>query len=339
MGCDGGPGCSRFEDGRQFLLPGGRGPGDPGYAAGEDGTVSGLLHPFTKQQFSSELAALSWNMLMGFVAFAAAPEIGISTFDVEDVLRSDGCSFRKTQLCSTVQALYQITGVRRNDVRAGGNGSFGRRDFVWSGGRELVLRYQKLNVLGFSMDFAEDVTKSNWGLEFTWENDVFEGDNDAYLGYSPTNRYNLTVSVDRPTFVNFLNANRTFFINTQWFFQYLEDYDRAFTNNGPLNVLGVLAVNTGYFDDRLQPNLTLVYDFGSNSGAAIPQVAYRFTANFSATVGLALFMGREEPRPMALYQTSLGVRAGRNAYDDFVENGLSVVRDRDEAFLRIRYTF
>jgi hypothetical protein len=232
-----------------------------------------------------------------------------------------------------------VTGVQRDTVNAGGNERFGRRDFVWHGGQDLALRYQKVNVLGFSTDFAEDATKSNWGLEFTWENDVFEGDNDAYLGYSPTNRYNLTVSVDRPTFVNFLNANRTFFINTQWFFQYLEDYDRAFTNNGPLNVLGVLAVNTGYFDDRLQPNLTLVYDFGSNSGAAIPQVAYRFTANFSATVGLALFMGREEPRPMALYQTSLGVRAGRNAYDDFVENGLSVVRDRDEAFLRIRYTF
>ena len=54
---------------------------------------------------------------------------------------------------------------------------------------------------------------------------------------------------------------------------------------------------------------------------------------------IPVFTGREEPRPMALNQTSLGVRAGRNAYDDFVENGLSVVRDRDEAFLRIRYTF
>jgi len=32
-------------------------------------------------------------------------------------------------------------------------------------------------------------------------------------------------------------------------------------------------------------------------------------------------------------------RAGRHAYRDFVENGLSAVRDRDEAFLRIRYTF
>jgi hypothetical protein len=210
---------------------------------------------------------------------------------------------------------------------------------VWAGGRDLVLRYQKLNVLGFSMDFAEDVTKSNWGVEFTWEDDVFEGDNDAFLGYSPVNRYNLTVSVDRPTFINFLNANRTFFINTQWFFQYIEGYGRAFTNNGPLNVLAVLTINTGYFDDRLQPALTIVYDFGSSSSAAIPQVTYRYTSDFSVTFGMAFFQGREEPRTMAIVPTVLSNRVGRHAYKDFAENGLSAIRDRDELFFRLRYTF
>ena len=187
------------------------------------------------------MAALSWNALMGFVGFSAGPT-STPTFDLYQVLRTDGCSFRKVQYCSIVQSLFQVTGVRRNDIVAGGNGRFGRRDFVWQGGRDLVLRYQRLNVLGFSMDFAEDVTKSNWGVEFTWENDAFEGNNDAYLGYTPVDRYNLTISVDRPTFVNFLNANRTFFINSQWFFQYVDGYGSAFTSNGPFNVLAVLAV-------------------------------------------------------------------------------------------------
>ena len=61
-------------------------------------------------------------------------------------------------------------------------------------------------------------------------------------------------------------------------------------------MLAVLTINTGYFEDRLQPALTLVYDFGSNSAAVIPQVTYRYSSNFSATVGLAFFEGREEPR-------------------------------------------
>jgi hypothetical protein len=339
LGFEGGPVCTRFADGRSLVLPGCRGPGDRDYDPRTDGTTEGLAHPFTKQPFRSEMAALSWNALMGFVAFSAAPEVEIDVFDVENVLRTDGCSFRKPQLCSNVQALFQVSGVRRNDIRAGGNRTFGRRDFVWAGGRDLVLRYQKLNVLGFSMDFAEDVTKSNWGVEFTWEDDVFEGDQDAFVGFTPVNRYNLTVSVDRPTFVNFLNANRTFFINTQWFFQYIEGYGRSFTNNGPLNVLAVLSINTGYFDDRLQPALTIVYDFGSDSAAAIPQVTYRYTSDFSVTFGMAFFEGREEPRVMAIEPTVLANRVGRHAYTDFVENGLSAIRDRDEFFFRLRYTF
>ena len=81
-----------------------------------------------------------------------------------------------------------------------------------------------------------------------------------------------------------------------------------------------------------------MYDFQSNSGGD-PGDQYRFTEDFSATLGLALFKGRAEPRVMALYPTSLGPRAGRHAYNDFVEHGLSAVRDRDEAFLRVRYTF
>jgi len=339
VGFDGGPPCTRFEQGKLFVLPGCRGPGDDGYDPRVDGTTTNLVHPFTKQQFRSEMAALSWNTLMGLVAFSASPDINISSFDVNDVLRENGCSFRKPQFCGNIESFFAVTGLRRNDMRAGGNGRFGRLDFVWAGGRELALRYQKLNVLGFSMDFAEDFTKSNWGLEFTWEDDVFEGDNNSFLGYTPVNRYNLTVSVDRPTFVNFLNANRTFFINSQVFFQYIEGYNHFFSNNGPFNVLAVLTVNTGYFEDRLQPALTLVYDFGSNSAAAIPQVTYRYTSNFSATVGMAFFEGRQEPRPMALHPTVLVNRAGRGAYRDFVENGLSAVRDRDEIFLRIRYTF
>jgi hypothetical protein len=32
-------------------------------------------------------------------------------------------------------------------------------------------------------------------------------------------------------------------------------------------------------------------------------------------------------------------RFGRNAYKSFIEPGLAVVRERDELFLRIRYTF
>src|SRR5690606_32721374 len=132
----------------------------------------------------------------------------------------------------------------------------------------------------------------------------------------------------------------TFFFNTQIFFQYITNYQSSFPGNGPFNVLGTFTVQTGYFQDRLLPGVTFVYDVKSSSGAALPSISYRFTENFSATVGMNLFWGRFDlvDMPVAGIAT-VGDEAGVHAYEEAVENGLAVVRERDEIYLRLRYTF
>jgi len=263
-----------------------------------------------------------------------------ANFDVNDPFRQGGCSFRQPQWCSLVTGILSISGVRRNTLNAGGNGRYGRRDFAWHTGGMGVARVDKANILGFSMDFAEDFTKTNLGVEFTWVNDVHQGNNNSTNGVSEADLFRLTLSVDRPTFVNFMNANRTFFINTQWFFQYTENYRYGFTGDGPWNIFGVLAISTGYFQDRLLPSMVLVYFVMNNSIAFLPSVTYRFNEAFSATFGVAAFAGHESERVAALSGLGTeGERFGRNANKSFVENGLSVVRERDEIFLRVRYTF
>jgi hypothetical protein len=353
VGFQGGPLCTRFENGKTYVLPGCRGPGDPGYDPRIDGTTENLFHPFTGQKFKNELAAWSWNVLMGLVGFSLpGREFGVTSgprnapnqddFDNQNPFREGACSFREPQWCSNVGAILGLTGQQRNTINAGGNGRFGRRDFVYHSGGDGVLRVDKSNIFGFSMDFAEDVTKSNWGVEFTWVKDLHVGDNNSPEGLTDgIDLYRLTISVDRPTFVNFMNANRTFFINTQWFVQYVDDFEKGFT--GPLyqwDIFGVLAISTGYFQDRLLPSLTLVYFVRNNSFAVLPQVTYRFTENFQASFGLAAFAGREQEVVMPLNGLApVGERFGRNAYKSFVEPGLALVRERDEIFLRIRYSF
>jgi len=130
-------------------------------------------------------------------------------FSPNDPFRVGGCSLAAPNFCGNVQAYDSIVGARRSSIRAGGNGEFGRRDFVWHGGGDLALRYEKRNVLGASMDFAEDFTKSNWGVEFTWIEGLPYSDSNSLNATSKADSYNLTVSVDRPTFINFLNQNRT----------------------------------------------------------------------------------------------------------------------------------
>jgi hypothetical protein len=251
------------------------------------------------------------------------------------------CSFITPQTCETVAAIMGIAGQKRNTIAAGGNGRFGRRTFVWHGGGEVVIKFNKRNVLGFGMDFAEDYTKSNWGVEATWIQGIPTGDPNEFDGNSKTDTFNLTLSMDRPTFINFLNPNRTFFITTQWFFQYRDGYHADMNFNGAWNVLGIVAINTGYFQDRLLPSLLAVYDVMSASGAIIPQVTYRFNENFSATVGIAGFWGRTERARMGINEIGPpGNRTnGSLQYNNTVPTGLALVRERDEVFMRLRYTF
>jgi hypothetical protein len=196
-------------------------------------------------------------------------------------------------------------------------------------------------VFGISTDFAEDVSKTNWSMEFTWIGATPYLDNgDFENGITDSDSLNLTVSIDRPTFINFLNANRTIFFNTQWFFQYLTGYENTFTTNGPFNVLFTFAMFTGYFQDRLLPTLVTVYDFNSRSGGFLPSITYRFNEAFSITTGVNWFWGRGEYKTMPIrgFAPTSG-RAGKHAYDDGVENVLSAINRRDEIFLRLRYTF
>jgi hypothetical protein len=302
----------------------------------------------TAQIFRNEMAVFSWNFLMFLVVASCDAARGgddLSQPDCFDPSDSawdpNRCSLASPQYCRNVKGFFAVAGLGRDDVRAGGSKRFGRLDFIWHSGGELVLEYARRNVFGFSADFAEDVTKTNWGLEFTWFSDLPFVNNDNFLNVSDSQTLNLTISVDRPTFINFLNANRTFFINTQWFFQYLTDYQGGgFTSNGPLNVLFTVAVFTGYYQDRLNPQWVFVYDFGSRSGGLLPTLNYRFTENFSLTIGFNYFFGRGQLKSMPVRGFApASLRAGDNRYRDGVENVLSVIRHRDEVFFRLRYTF
>jgi len=316
----------------------------------------------TASLFQNELAAFSWNFLMFLTItscnatsldldglkhtipqFPSAQE-GLRSdpncFDADNPWTPGRCSYRTPQYCSNVKGFLSAAGVTRNVARAGGNGAYGRRTFIWHGGGEIALRYEQRNVLGLSMDFAEDVTKTNWGVEFTWIEDVPFQDNGSFSGISRTDAYNLTVSVDRPTFINFLNPNRTFFFNSQWFVSYLPSYSRDFTFNGPVNVLFTFAMFTGYFQDRVNPQFVTVYDFASRSGGLLPSLQYRFTESFSVTVGMLYFFGRTELKDMPVQEFGPpSNRVGEDVYKVGVDNILSLIRKRDEVFLRLRWTF
>jgi hypothetical protein len=127
-------------------------------------------------------------------------------------------------------------------------------------------------------------------------------------------------------------------MNAQLFLGYLPDFNGSYTATGPVSAFGTFAVSTGYFQDRLISSFVVVYDFRSTSGAVLPQVTYRMSQDFSLTVGLALFWGSPGFAEVPLHQLAPANVGGsfrsRTSYA-----GLSAIAERDEVFLRLRYTF
>jgi hypothetical protein len=165
----------------------------------------------------------------------------------------------------------------------------------------------------------------------TWASQDRVGDEDSETLNRKIDVYRLSISVDRPTFVNFLNANRTFLFNSQIFLQYVP-------GQGEIQALGTFTILTGYFRDRLLAQFTAVHEVTSATGGLIADMTWRFTSNFSATIGLAAFYGDPHNQKRALFPIAIQNNGGdftdRSRYD-----GLSILRDQDEVSLRFRYTF
>jgi hypothetical protein len=248
---------------------------------------------------------------------------------------------RSPVFCSSLTGLLGVSGFTLPAKRAGGDGRFGRRDFLWHGGQQVMIDYQKKNVFGFSLDFAEDVTKTSWGFEFSWTSGKLFGDT-LVFGNTRSDEYVLSLSMDRPTFINFLNPNRTFFINVQFFLKYFSDYhggDRRGmygTSDGPFDARFVVFFFTGYFQDRLTPRVTFVYDPPTSSGGVLTSLSYRVSDKFLIQTGLNSFFGHVSQIESSFFPISLLTRPDATAE---VSRGISPARNRDEIFLILRYTF
>jgi hypothetical protein len=262
-------------------------------------------------------------------------------FNPNEMFALDRCSFRNPVVCKTVGPLIRVAGQNKRSLKAAGNGRFGRTTFLWHGGAQLAADYARTHVMGLSFDFADDWSRSNWGVEFVWFKDQHFLDNGSFTNNSNSDTVNLTMSVDRPTFIRFLNKNRTFFFNAQVFLQWITGWENSYVSNGPVNALMTLSAFTGYYQDRLLPAFTVVYDWNSRSGGVLYSLSYRVSEHLLMQVGMNAFFGGFQRREASLvpFGAAGNGGGGRGAQHSWTEQGLSILRDRDELFFRIRYTF
>ncbi len=258
----------------------------------------------------------------------------------------NGLPPRSPVFCKSIAGLLSTTTQSQPVRKAGGDGRYGRRDFLWQGGRQVSLGYQKRNVLGFGLDFAEDVTKTSWGIEFSWMARKLIDNSTTFSNLSQTDELVLSVSVDRPTFLNFLNPNRSFFMNLQMFVRYLPNYQGGkLHNDGNYGYAGnqfsgniVYTFFTGYFQDRLVPRVSVLYAPLESQAAIITGLSYRWSDAFITSLGYAQFFGHVYDQqgpyfPIAQYGST-------ETYDGAVlGRGVAPIINHDQAEVRFRYTW
>jgi hypothetical protein len=257
----------------------------------------------------------------------------------------DGLPLRSPVGCAGITGLAGATNQTMAQRRAAGDGTWGRRDFLWSGGQELSFNYEKRNVFGFALDFAEDVTKTSWGVETSWINNRFLSNGRRFGGLSQHDVITTSISVDRPTFFNFLNPNRSFFLNFQFFIQYIFDYDGGSRQrdgnyaqaNHPFSVpIVTFTFFTGYFQDRLSPRMTTVYSPDTQTAGILWGLSYRWSGNFTTSLAANQFWG--DPNSIqnsffpAVARGNIETQSGSN-------RGLAAVTNRDTVFLNVRYSW
>lgn len=152
--------------------------------------------------------------------------------------------------------------------------------------------FPRVNLIGGSMDFQSETL----GAAFRLEGALTEGEEFANMArprlYSENKVFRSVIGVDRPTFIPFINPNRTTLISAQLFYQHIFDHELKSMPGGKVgmpdwenNYIGTLLIKGFVMNDRVSPTLILARDFKAHAWAIAPSVEWSLTDDLKLTFG------------------------------------------------------
>lgn len=154
------------------------------------------------------------------------------------------------------------------------------------------MHYPRVNLLGGSMDLELESLGAAVRLEgaMTW-GEEFPNTADPQL-YSRNRVWRSVIGVDRPTFIPFINPNRTTLISAQLFWQHIFDHEQHDGVYGPVgmpdwqdNFIGTLLIKGFMMNDRLSPELIIARDFRARVHAIAPKVEWSLSDDLKLSFG------------------------------------------------------
>lgn len=252
---------------------------------------------------------------------------------MEGVVKSVGFSVNAAYYHSQLPSLragipsinpFLAPGVANPVPQIPGNSDIGGQLQPRTGVPAFDVHFPRVLLVGTSADFYVDKIKSAFRVEFAYTDGEEFADTSKVRLFSESDVIRWVVGWDRPTYIRFLNPNRTFLLSGQVFGQHLLDHDRGLNpanserladgrtlvGAGPVrgfrdpvggqvgfqdweyNFIGTFLIQGFYANDRIQPRFITAYDIRAQAGVIGPAVDWLINDNWRMTFGANVKFGR-----------------------------------------------
>ena len=216
-------------------------------------------------------------------------------------------------------------------------------------GGQTDIQYEQANTTGLSFDYFESLTGTVLRVESSWTiNELVNNTRKAnWIDHSDVMRW--SIGIDRPTWIKWLNKDRTFFLSAQlfdtWYWDHEGDKHTGYYVDAH-NFISTFFFIANYFRDTVTPIGFIVWEEASNSWVAGFNTEWKMNNHWSVKGGLHTIWGgtgnfRHDSGPFRSF-----VVPGANGNDPFQQSvfgvaheGVGALRDNDELFFQLKYQF
>ncbi len=225
-------------------------------------------------------------------------------------------------------------------------------------GGPTSLQYKQSHTTGMAIDYFEPWSGLVFRIEssITLDQIVTNTTRADWIDESDVMQW--SIGLDRPTFIPWLNKDRTFFLSMQlfdtWYIDHQGDKNSGFLADEH-NFIWTFFFVGNYMRDTLKPVGFIVWEEMANSWTAGLNLEWLIDNHWSVKTGLhTIWGGDNNYTHSAGPYTSFGQNgalpladgiqgAGRYPYDNgplgAAHEGIGALRDNDEVFLQLKYQF
>jgi len=216
-------------------------------------------------------------------------------------------------------------------------------------GGQTDIQYKQASTTGLSFDYFESYTGVVFRIESSITIDELVNNTRRPDWTDTSDVMRWSIGLDRPTWIKWLNKDRTFFLSMQIFDTWYLDHDGG-NHDGMFvdehNFITTFFYIANYMRDTLKPVGFIVWEDASNSWVAGQSVEWLIDNHWSIKGGFNTIWGgttnaRHDAGPFRSFVVpgASGNDPANQSVFGVAREGIGALRDNDEVFLQLKYQF